>query len=90
MNIINKLTLRQLLLNRKRTLVTIIGTVISAAMITAVATLGLSFMDLSQRQSIADNGEWHVKYQQINKAQLEEIKKDTHVKTTMLHKDLPN
>ena len=84
MNIVNKLTLRQLKLNKKRTLVTIIGTIISAAMITAVATLGLSFMDIMQRESIASNGNWHVKYSQVNKQQLDGIMKNNEVKTTIL------
>ena len=66
MNIVNKLTLRQLMLNKKRTLVTIIGTIISAAMITAVATLGLSFMDIMIRESIHANGEWHAKFLNVN------------------------
>ena len=39
MNIIRKLTQRFLRLNRTRTLVTIIGVIISTAMITAVPTL---------------------------------------------------
>ena len=57
MNIVNKLTLRQLMLNKKRTLITVVGTIISAAMITAVATLGLSFLDSMIRESIRQNGE---------------------------------
>ena len=60
MNIVNNLTLRQLLLNKRRTLVTIIGVIISVAMITAVASLGISFMDMLRRQVISDGGEWHV------------------------------
>lgn len=84
MNIINKLTLRQLRLNKKRTLVTMMGTIISAAMITAVATLGLSFMDVMQRQSMVSGGEWHVKYSGINQKQLEAIKSNNKVKTTIL------
>ena len=60
MNIVNKLTLKQLLLNKKRTLVTIIGVIISVAMITAVASLGVSFMDMMKRQVISDDGQWHV------------------------------
>jgi putative ABC transport system permease protein len=84
MNIIHKLTLRQLRLNKKRTLVTIIGTIISAAMITAVATLGLSFMDVMQRQSIAQNGEWHAKYRDVSKEQLEAIKSNHEIKTVIL------
>ncbi len=84
MNIVNKLTLRQLKLNKKRTLVTIIGTIISAAMITAVATLGLSFMDIMQRDTIAETGEWHVRFHDVNQEQLEAIKTDSRIKTVML------
>ena len=43
MNILKKLTNRYLMLNKKRTIVTIIGIIISAAMITAVATLATTF-----------------------------------------------
>lgn len=46
MNIMNKLTLRNLKENKRRTLVTIIGVIISVSMLTAVATLGVSFIDL--------------------------------------------
>ena len=70
MNIVNKLTMRQLKLNKKRTIVTIIGTIISVAMITAVCTLGISFLDFMQRLTIADEGEWHVLYEGVNKDQL--------------------
>ena len=51
MNIINKVTLRHLKENKRRSLVTIIGVIISVAMITAVATLGVSFLDLMIRQT---------------------------------------
>ena len=66
MNIVNKLTVRHLKQNKRRTLVTIIGVIISVAMVTAVATLGVSFMDLMKRQTIANNGEWHVLYKDVN------------------------
>lgn len=88
MNIVNKLTLRQLKLNRKRTLVTIIGTIISAAMITAVAILGLSFLDLVIRDTIASEGEWHVKYEAVNKSQLKAINSDKETKKSILSRDL--
>jgi putative ABC transport system permease protein len=88
MNIVNKLTLRQLLLNKKRTLVTIIGTIISAAMITAVATLGLSFLGLMQREVILQEGEWHLQYKNVNKEQFEAIKADKETKTAILTRDL--
>lgn len=88
MNIVNKLTLRQLKLNRKRTLITIIGTIISAAMITAVAILGLCFIDLIQREAIASRGEWHVVYQNVTKQQLNAIEQDSETKTAILSRDL--
>lgn len=88
MNIINKLTLKQLLLNKRRTLVTIIGVIISVAMITAVASLGISFMDMLKRQIISDEGEWHVLYQNVNKTQLEVIKNDDETRRVILSRDL--
>lgn len=87
MNIVNKLTIRHLKQNKRRTLVTIIGVIISVAMVTAVATLVVSFMGLMQRQTIADQGEWHVLYRNVNKEQLEAIKKDEDTKTVVLSRD---
>ncbi len=88
MNIVNKLTVRHLKQNKRRTLVTIIGVIISVAMITAVATLGFSFMDLLQRQTIADEGEWHVIYKDIHIEQIEAIKNDSETKGVVLSRDL--
>ncbi|GMX60307.1 FtsX-like permease family protein [Paenibacillus elgii] len=76
MNIIHKLTLRHLMKNKKQTLVTVIGVMISVAMVTAVITLGSSFLVLMQKQTIQDYGEWHVLYKNVNKDQLEAIKQD--------------
>ena len=87
MNIINQLTLRHLKRNKRRTLVTIIGVIISVAMITAVTTIGISFMDLMQRQIIADEGEWHVLYKDVNTDQLAAIQGDEATKTIVLSKN---
>ncbi|MFF2448203.1 ABC transporter permease [Neobacillus sp. NPDC058068] len=87
MNIVNKLTVRHLKQNKRRTLVTIIGVIISVAMVTAVATLGVSFMDLMQRQTIASEGEWHVLYKDVNKDQLEAIKNEEATKTVVISRD---
>jgi putative ABC transport system permease protein len=81
MNIINKVTIRHLKENKRRSLVTIIGVIISVAMITAVATLGISFLDLMIRQDIAKNGEWHVQYKNVSLEQIETLKKDSNTKT---------
>ncbi|MFC7786453.1 ABC transporter permease [Rossellomorea sp. GCM10028870] len=88
MNIINKLTLRHLKENKRRTLVTITGVIISVSMIMAVATLGVSFLDIMKRQSIADNGEWHVKYQNVSPEQIEAIANDEDTGRLLLSNDL--
>lgn len=88
MNIVNKLTVRHVRQNKRRTLVTILGVMLSVAMVTAVATLGFSYLDLMKRQTIADEGEWHVLYQDVNKEQLAAIKNDDATKTLAITKDI--
>ena len=87
MNIINKVTLRHLIENKRRSLVTIIGVIISVAMITAVSTLGVSFLDLMIRQNITTNGEWHVQYKDVTSDQIEAIAQDSETKTLILSSD---
>jgi putative ABC transport system permease protein len=88
MNIVNKLTLRMLKENKRRTLVTIIGVIISVAMVTAVTTLFASFMNLLQKEAVADNGNWHVLYKNVTKEQLYEIKNDEETDTVFISRDV--
>lgn len=88
MNIVNKLTIRHLKKNKRRTMVTIIGVIISVAMITAVATLSVSFLDLMKRGTIAKGGEWHVLYKNVNEEQYEGIKGDNETKTAAVSRDI--
>lgn len=88
MNIMNKLTLRLLKENKRRTLVTIIGVIISVAMLTAVSTIAVSFIDLLKRQEIVDSGEWHALYKDIDTEQIETLAKDKTTKEIILSKDL--
>lgn len=87
MNIVNKLTIRSLRQNKRRTLVTIIGVVISVAMITGVATLAVSFLELMKKQTITNEGEWHVGYANVNGSQLEAIKKDNNIRSIVLTRE---
>ncbi|MGM1045756.1 MAG: ABC transporter permease [Bacillota bacterium] len=88
MNIVYKLAIRNLKQNKRRTLVTIIGVIISVAMVTAVATLVFSFSDLMIRQTIADRGEWHVQYKDVTKEQLAAIQGDKATQTVAITRDL--
>ncbi len=65
MNVIKKLTLRYMSQNKKRTLVTVMGTIVSVAMITAVAVIAASFMDLMQRTVIETSGKWQIQIENI-------------------------
>ena len=53
MNVMSKITLYNLRRNKKRTVVTVIGVILSAAMITAVATLCESFVNTMLTESRA-------------------------------------
>ena len=59
MNIFNKVTLQSLKSNRTRTIVTIIGIILSAAMICAVTTFASSMQDYALREAIWSDGSWH-------------------------------
>ena len=65
MNVMRRFTLRSLLKNKRRTAVTIIGVILSVAMITAVSALTASFTSLFQRDAIERGGNWHAKITQV-------------------------
>lgn len=58
MSIVGRLTLRHLKQNKKRTLVTIFGVIVSVAMITAVTTSISSFLGMMGNMVGADEGDW--------------------------------
>lgn len=60
MNIFSRITAKTMRANRIRTIVTIIGVVLSTSMITAVAAFGASFQKFLIDHSISTNGNWHV------------------------------
>lgn len=60
MNIFNKVAFQGLKNNRTRTLVTVIGVALSAALITAVATFAVSLQSYMIAGAAAKYGSWHV------------------------------
>lgn len=59
MNILNKVTLQSLKKNKTRTIVTIIGIILSSAMLCAVTTFTVSFQNYLIQNAIYTNGDWH-------------------------------
>ena len=59
MNVFNKVTLQSLKKNKTRTIVTIVGIILSAAMICAVTTFASSMQNYALRAAIWSDGSWH-------------------------------
>ena len=76
MNVLHKVTLQSLRQNRTRTIVTIIGIILSTAMLCAVTTFVTSFQQYLLSQEIYTSGSWHVgqtdttyrQYQELSQA----------------------
>ena len=62
MNIFHKVALQGLKKNRTRTLVTVIGVALSAALITVVATFAVSVQNYMLKGAIVKSGDWHVAF----------------------------
>lgn len=88
MNIIQALTLRHLRLNRKRTLTTLIGVVLSVSMITAVPTFVTSFLDMMQRSVKEETGNWHVTYKNVPVKDVSAIVNDDNTAQTVFNQDI--
>lgn len=81
MGVMSKITIRQMLLNKRRTTITIIGVIIAVAMFTAVSTLFGSFMDFGQEAAIVNKGNYHVCYYDLSSEDLNTIQADDNVKS---------
>lgn len=81
MNIFSKITARTMGQNKTRTIVTIIGVMLSAAMITAVTTFGASLQGFLVEYSISRDGKWHVMAASLTPGQAKEIANKEEVKS---------
>ncbi len=88
MNILNTLTRRSLKLNRKRTVVTIIGIILSAAMICATITIAVSFQDLFVQQAKQTDGNFHATFYDVSPEQIKYITGNAYTGTAMLSRNL--
>lgn len=74
MNILNKLTINYLKSNRRRTIVTIIGIIISVAMITSVNIFGESAMKMVSDAVKIEKGMWEAGVHDISVENLQKLK----------------
>lgn len=73
MNIFSTITAKTMKQNRTRTIVTVIGVILSTAMITAVTTFGTSFQKFLVDYSISQDGDWHLEASGITGEKADEL-----------------
>lgn len=88
MKIINKLTWRHLWANKKRTVITLFGIIISVAMVTAVFTSVGSLMRSLSDITAAYDGAWHAQYMNLQDKDVQTLSKQKNVKTIGLLADI--
>lgn len=79
MNIFHKIAFQGLKKNRTRTLVTIIGVALSAALITAVSSFAVSLQSYVINGAAAKYGGWHVGFLNVSPSFVQEQKEDSRV-----------
>ena len=88
MNILTTYTLKYLRLNRKRTAVTILGVILSAALICGVFLLGVSFQKVMIDHEIFMAGNWHAQFHAVPYEKAKYITENSAVQTAMLSASL--
>ena len=88
MKILNKLTIKSLKLNKKRTLVTIIGIILSTALITVVAGMVTSGQSTLKQYSIDTYGDFHAEFEEVPTSELSYIEKNRNVEEYFLSSNL--
>jgi putative ABC transport system permease protein len=90
MNILTTYTLKYLRLNKRRTAVTILGVILSAALICGVLLLGVSFQQVMIEHEIFMTGNWHAQFHGVPYAQADYIAENSAVETAILSSWLGN
>jgi len=88
LKILNEITKKYLKLNRKRTIVTIIGIILSGAMISAVTTLAVTFQNFMIGVEIAESGEWQSVIKKVDYEQIQKMEENKEIKQTLVMKPI--
>ena len=88
MNIFHKVTLESMKKSRTRTLVTIIGVALSAAMITGVVTFGVSLLDYLARGASIKYGSWQVAFPNVTAQFASEMAQNEEVSQSVAYENI--
>ena len=84
MNLLNKLTIKNLKLNKRRTIVTIVGIMLSVALITAVASIYSSLLKSLIAYDIKNTGNFHVEYMDVPISDIDTFKNNRKIEAIYL------
>ncbi len=88
MNLLNKLTIKNLKLNKKRTIVTIIGIMLSVALITAVASIYTSAIQSLINFEKLEKGNFHVAYYDVPTNDLDAFEKNREIENLYITQNI--
>ncbi len=81
MKVLQRLTIANLRKNQRRTIVTVIGVILSTALILAVVGMVTSFQKMMVNYAIAETGDYHEMYQEVPVEAIKQIENNTHVES---------
>ena len=84
MKILNRLTIKNLKLNKKRTMVTIIGIILATTLITSITTLVSSFRKSMIEYQKVTQGNYHYQYINLQKNDLKKLENNTNIEKTFI------
>jgi putative ABC transport system permease protein len=88
MNILNKLTVKHLKMNRKRTIVTIIGVLLSTALMVGIGLLFSTVRDYAVKEVVARSGSYHIKLLDVDYEKMNVLKQNIAIKEVLYEKGI--
>ena len=88
MDLLNKLTIKNLKLNKKRTIVTVIGIMLSVALITAVASMYSSGIQSLINFETREKGNFHVAYYNVPISEISTFRNNRKIETINLTQNI--
>lgn len=88
MNLLNKLTLKNLKLNKKRTIMTIIGIMLSVALITAVTAMFFSAQSSVIKYETRQKGNYHYSFNDVPESEIKYFKENRNLEMIYLTQNI--
>lgn len=88
MNILNKLTVKHLKMNKKRTIVTIVGVILSTALMVGIGLLFSTLRDNALESTKLYSGDYHAAFTSVESDKLKILEKNTQIDSYFISHEL--